>query len=72
MANCIREKEYHCSDDCEMSGCPGHKGILNYQSVSDAYKFDNGKGEIKYFERGELEAFIQLLKDLNRADSVQL
>lgn len=72
MSNVIREIEYNCSDDCVMSGCPGHKAVLNYQSVSDGYKFDNGKGNIKYFERGELEAFIQLLRNLNRADSIQI
>lgn len=71
MANCVREIEYKCSDDCEMAGCPGHKAVLNYQSVSDAYHFQN-RGKDYYFERKELETFIQLLKDLNRADSIQI
>jgi hypothetical protein len=72
MATVIRTKKYRCSDDCLQSGCPTHEAKLIYQSVSDAYTFENGKGETKYFERGELEAFIELLKRLDRADAVQV
>ncbi len=72
MANIIITQKYNCSDDCVQSGCPKHDATLYYQSVSDYYQFDNGKGEIKSFERGELEVFIKLLKDLNRADSIQI
>jgi hypothetical protein len=72
MGTIIRKKTYRCSDDCRQSGCPGHEAIFTYQSVSDAYVFENGKGETKYFERGELEAFIELLKGLDRADAVQV
>lgn len=72
MANCVREIDYRCSDDCRMEGCPGHKGILNYQSVSDAYSFSMN-GRILHFERGELEAMIALLQSLSdeRADAIQ-
>lgn len=65
---------YSCSDDCVPSGCPEHFGKLVFQSTSDAYEFHNGKGETKYFERNELEAFILLIKKLNRtrADSVTI
>lgn len=72
MATIIHKLKYRCSDDCLQSGCPTHEGVLEYQSTSDAYKFDNGKGEIKYFERGELETFIALLKGLDRADAVSV
>ena len=71
MANCKRELIYSCSDDCKMSGCPTHKATLNYQSVSDAYHF-NANGRDYYFERGQLQAFIDLLKALNRVDSIQI
>lgn len=73
MANIIREISYRCSDDCVMSGCPGHLGILRWQSVSDAYSFSMN-GRILHFERGELEAMIALLRELNlsRVDCLQV
>lgn len=73
MANCVREIDYRCSDDCRMEGCPGHKGILNYQSVADAYSFSMN-GRILHFERGELEAMVSLLGSLSqeRADAIKL
>lgn len=71
MANVVRKIIYRCSDDCEMSGCPSHEGVLNYQSVSDAYEFIMN-GEEYFFERGELEAMIDLLKSINRADCIQI
>jgi len=72
MATIVSKLEYKCSDDCLQKGCPSHNATLTYQSCSDAYTFDNGKGDIKEFERGELEAFIQLIKGLDRADSIKL
>lgn len=71
MALVTREASYRCSDDCTMSGCPGHTGRLAYHSVSDHYVF-NMNGETYAFERGELEAMIMLLRSLNRADAVDL
>lgn len=68
MANIVREIRYRCSDDCVMSGCPGHIGRLFYQSVADTYRFDMNGREIS-FERGELDAVIVLLKSLNRVDA---
>lgn len=68
MARIERTIQYRCSDDCEMSGCPGHTGVLFYQSVSDAYSFNMG-GRILHFERGELDAMLELLRSLNRADT---
>ena len=74
MATVILHEKYRCSDDCRREGCPEHDAMLKYQSVSDAYYFENGKGEGKYFERGELETMIKLLKQLaeRRADSVRV
>lgn len=71
MATTARETKYRCNDDCEMIGCPAHVGKLVYQSSSDSYFF-NMNGRELYFERGELEAMISLLKSLNRADCVQV
>jgi hypothetical protein len=65
MATIEITKKYRCSDDCIQSGCPGHESKLTFQSTSDAYVFENGKGDKVFFERGELESFISILKDLN-------
>lgn len=68
MANCIRKKQYYCYDDCNPGGCPGHEAVLEFESVSNAYKFTyfNGKREY-YFEQGELQALIDLLKELRKS-----
>ena len=71
MALVTREVSYRCSDDCKMSGCPGHVGRLAYHSVSDHYGF-NMDGNVYSFERGELEAMILMLRSLNRADAIDL
>lgn len=72
MATITHTLSYRCSNDCKMEGCPSHEAKLIYQSCSDAYTFENGKGETKYFERGELEALIILLKGLDRADAIDV
>ena len=71
MANCVREIKYRCQDDCKISGCPGHDGKLEFQSVSEHYHFTmNGKE--MHFEAGELQAMIDLIRLLNRVDTVKL
>ncbi len=62
---------YRCLDDCEWSGCPGHVGILRYQSVSGAYSFDIG-GQIVLLDHGKMQAIVDLLRSLDRSDSVQV
>lgn len=71
MATILHTVKYRCSDDCCPQGCPSHEAKLYYQSTSDYYTFESVNG-IKYFERGELEAFIKLLKGLDRVDSIQI
>jgi uncharacterized protein (UPF0216 family) len=46
-----------------MCGCPGHHGELAHNRTVDGYSF-NMDGREMYFEHGELEAMIQLLKQL--------
>lgn len=74
MANVILKEKYRCYDDCKMSGCPDHEATLEFQTVSAAYSFDNGRGDKYSFEPGELEAMIKLLKKLSerRADSLSI
>lgn len=71
MANCKREIIYRCFNDCRMEGCPTHKGILEFQSCSNAYTF-NMDGEVYFFEQGKLQAMVDLLKSLNRLDAIDL
>jgi hypothetical protein len=54
-----------------MSGCPSHKATLEFQSCSNAYHF-NINGKDLYFEQGALQALIDLIKALNRCDTVKL
>jgi len=71
MANVKREITYRCRDDCRMEGCPSHEGTLEFQSTSNHYHFImNGKD--KYFEQNELQAIIDLIDSLNRADCIQI
>ena len=72
MSTIINKILYSCSNDCKIQGCPTHVAELTYQSTSDAYSFNNGKGHIINFERNELESFIKLLKQLNRIDSINI
>lgn len=68
MATLIRALHYRCSDDCIPSGCPGHGGGLEYNSVSDSYTFSMN-GRVLSFERGELDAMLELLRSLRRIDA---
>jgi hypothetical protein len=71
MGTVSRSITYRCSDDCVMSGCPGHIGTLQYHTVSDGYTFTMNGREIS-FERGELEAMIELIRRLDRADAIEI
>jgi len=70
MANFKREITYSCYEG-EYTGCPTHKGTIEFQSESHFYHF-NMNGKDYYFEQGELQAMIDLIKSLNRADTVDL
>jgi hypothetical protein len=78
MAKCIRKITYRCSDDCIHEGCPTHVAKLIYHSVVDMYcfKFEkktltkNENKELVFdeelcFQRGEMQAIIHLLKEVN-------
>jgi len=82
MAKCIRKITYRCSDDCRHEGCPTHVAKLIYHSVVDMYCFKFEKKPLKknenkelvfdkelYFDHGEMQAIIHLLKELDRPES---
>jgi len=80
MAKCIRKITYRCSDDCIHEGCPTHIAKLTYHSVVDMYCFKFQEKTLKKneelvfdkelcFDRGEMQAIIHLLKELDRPES---
>lgn len=58
------ERQYHCWDDCQMSGCPGHTAVLEFQSVTDWFGFKDGKGGELSFHPVEMEVLLDMLKEL--------
>jgi hypothetical protein len=74
MATIEIKTRYKCSDDCEQSGCPTHEMTLEFQSTSGSYQIFREFGPGIYFEPGELDAMIHLLKELKkqRVDSVDV
>lgn len=72
MATIELKKEYSCHNDCKMMGCPKHTATLIFHSVSDSYTYSDGKGKEYYFNHGELQSLVDLLKSLDRADKVRI
>lgn len=64
MSTTRLERYYRCWNDCEMSGCPGHTATLQFQSVSNAFHFNDGKERDLYAQTPELEALLSMLAEL--------
>ena len=71
MTTIRRELTYRCYDDCKSQGCPTHVATLEVQTTSQAYTF-NLDGRELYFERGELEALLDLIALVDRVDCVTI
>lgn len=71
MAIIQRHLSYRCYDDCRPQGCPTHVATLEVQTTSQAYTF-NLDGRELYFERGELEALLDLIVIIGRVDCVTI
>ena len=71
MATIKWQLTYRCFDDCLQSGCPTHEATLEVQTTSQAYTF-NLDGRELYFERGELEAMIELIEKIDRVDCITI
>ncbi len=65
MATRELTKRYRHSEDCIQAGCPSHEAKFTYQSTSDAYCFEPSDGKKIFFERGELEVFLELLREMS-------
>lgn len=70
MSECKRELTYTCWNDCLQGGCPGHKATVNFRSGINTYEFDINSKKI-YLEPSEMQAIIDLIKALNRCDTVK-
>ena len=66
MGTTRKELEFRCSDDCLQSGCPTHVARVAYESVCDILYFSDGKHIDVSFEKGSLQAFLKLIKELSK------
>lgn len=66
MSTSVLERKYKCWNDCLQSGCPSHKAKLTFQSVSDSLVFDDGQGQEFHIQTPELDAFLDMLKELSQ------
>lgn len=67
MSRTHLEHHYHCWNDCQQSGCPGHTATLEFQSVSSSLHFSDGKKQEIYLQTPELEAFLAMLRQLGES-----
>lgn len=70
MAQIEIHRKYRCLDDCEPSGCPGHTLTLKFQSVSNAYSFSLDGVTVYSPDRNELQAMVDILKELQHRHDV--
>lgn len=66
MSKTKLEHRYRCWNDCKMEGCPSHVATLEFQSVTDALHFTDGKGAEIYMQTPELEALLLMLNTLSK------
>lgn len=64
MSTSKLERQYHCWNDCLMGGCPGHTATLSYQSTSDAFHYNDGKGQDFHGQTPEYGALLSMLFEL--------
>lgn len=65
MSTSRLERHYHCWNDCNPAGCPGHTATLTFQSSSDAFHFSDGKGHDFYGQTPEYGALLSMLHELS-------
>lgn len=54
---------YKCVDDCDSNGCPTHKGVLDYASVSETFSVQFGDKKIM-LTHVEMEILASWVKEL--------
>ena len=67
-------REYRCDDDCNQDGCPGHTAILEFNSIANIYRFDDGQGQEAYLDLSQAKVLIEMFKFYSdtRADTVRV
>lgn len=58
------ESEYHCWNDCQMAGCPGHTAELDMQSTSESFVFHDGKGQKFYAQAPVMGTLLSMIFQL--------
>lgn len=56
MSGWVKSRQYFCSNDCQMNGCPGHTLALHYHGVSDTYTVTSDSRERLCADDGFMEA----------------
>lgn len=56
--------DYHCSNDCKVSGCPGHRAIFDYQSTSDIFAIHFGDSQSLYLDMNKMEQLVEWVNQL--------
>jgi hypothetical protein len=64
------QRNYRCWNDCDPRGCPGHTAALTYQSVSEAFRFDDGKGRTLEGQTPEFACLVSMLREMRPAEIV--
>jgi len=74
MGQLKQTENYHCDNDCEQSGCPGHTAILEFNSVANIYHFNDGNGQEIYLDMATADVMIKMFKfySESRADTVKV
>lgn len=70
MSKVIRKTNYRCRDDCRQEWCPSHNLHLEFDSITNTYTFESS--ERTTYDEEELKAMIDLIKNLDRKDCIQI
>lgn len=70
MSRQVRERRFHCLNDCVQTGCPGHTATLSYEHASDTRGLDIDGERRHTFDANAWRAFVNLDVELreNRDD----
>ena len=70
MATRNKTIKYRCNNDCEMSGCKGHKLIGTLQTTNDVVIIKNEEGRHIYSgDMNQTNALLDILHSLDYEDS---
>lgn len=57
----LGKKKYHCHNDCQFGGCPGHEMELRDMKHSDGIEVAiDGEDDFNIFDRNEFKAMVEI------------